>query len=66
VALVVCKPGLKVTEAELIEHVRSDLAHFKCPKAIHFRESLPKGGTGKILKRQLREPFWQGKERRVN
>jgi acyl-CoA synthetase (AMP-forming)/AMP-acid ligase II len=66
VALVVCKPGLKVTEAELIEHVRSDLAHFKSPKAIHFREGLPKGGTGKILKRQLREPFWQGKERRVN
>lgn len=66
IALVVCKAGMKVTEAELIEHFHGGLAHFKCPKAIHFRESLPKGGTGKILKRQLREPFWQGRERRVN
>jgi fatty-acyl-CoA synthase len=66
VALVVCKAGMNLTAAELIAHVRCDLAHFKCPQAIHFRESLPKGGTGKILKRQLREPFWQGKERRVN
>jgi fatty-acyl-CoA synthase len=66
VALVVCKAGMKATETELIAHVRRDLAHFKCPRAIHLRDSLPKGGTGKILKRQLREPFWQGKERRVN
>jgi len=66
VALVVCKTGMSATEAELITHVRCRLAHFKCPQAIHFRESLPKGGTGKILKRQLREPFWQSKERRVN
>jgi fatty-acyl-CoA synthase len=66
VALVVCKAGMNATETELIAHVRCDLAHFKCPKTIYFRQSLPKGGTGKILKRQLREPFWQGKERRVN
>ena len=66
VALVVCKVGMNATETELIAHVRRDLAHFKCPKAIYLRDSLPKGGTGKILKRQLREPFWQGKERRVN
>jgi len=66
IALVVCKPGMAATEADLINHVRPTLAHFKCPKAVYFRDSLPKGGTGKILKRQLREPFWQGKERRVN
>ena len=66
IALVVCKPGVAATEADLINHVRPSLAHFKCPKAIYFRDSLPKGGTGKILKRDLREPFWQGRERRVN
>jgi acyl-CoA synthetase (AMP-forming)/AMP-acid ligase II len=66
VALVVCRAGREVTETELIAHIRGNLAPFKCPKAIHFRDSLPKGGTGKILKRQLREPFWQGKKRRVN
>jgi fatty-acyl-CoA synthase len=66
VALVVCKAGMNATETELVAYIRRDLAHFKCPKAIYFRDSLPKGGTGKILKRQLREPFWQGKERRVN
>jgi fatty-acyl-CoA synthase len=66
VALVVCRAGREVTETELIAHIRGNLANFKCPKAIHFRDSLPKGGTGKILKRQLREPFWQGRKRRVN
>lgn len=66
VALVVCKPNTQATEAELIQHVRGQLAHFKCPKTIYFKEALPKGGTGKILKRELREPFWAGKERRVN
>ena len=66
VAMVVCKPGTQTTEAELIQHVRGQLAHFKCPKTIYFKEALPKGGTGKILKRELREPFWAGKERKVN
>ncbi len=36
------------------------------PHAFHFRESLPKGGTGKILKTELREPFWKGFEARVH
>ena len=66
VAMVVCKPNTQVTEAELIRHVRGQLANFKCPKTIYFKEAIPKGGTGKILKRQLREPFWVGKERKVN
>ncbi len=41
------------------------LARFKVPRDIHFRESLPKGGTGKILKAELREPFWKGHDARV-
>jgi len=46
--------------------MRTQLADFKVPRSIEFRDSLPKGGTGKILKAELREPFWEGRETRVN
>jgi len=66
VALVVCKPGQQVSEPELIDFLQGRIAKFKLPKQVHFRETpLPKTGTGKILKRELREEFWQGQERRV-
>jgi len=66
VAIVVQRSGTQLTEQEMIEFTRSRIAHFKCPQAVYFRESLPKGGTGKILKRELRQPFWEGREKRVN
>ena len=66
VALVVLKDGAVATAQELRRHVRSQLADFKVPRTIEFRDSLPKGGTGKILKAELREPFWSGREKRVN
>ena len=66
VALVVLKPGLSVTEPELKTHCKELLARFKVPRDVHFRESLPKGGTGKILKGELREPFWTGMTERVH
>ena len=56
-AVIVLKPGAKLDVAELIEHTRASLAHFKVPKHVRFVEALPKGGTGKILKRELREAF---------
>jgi acyl-CoA synthetase (AMP-forming)/AMP-acid ligase II len=56
-ALVVHKPGAIVTEADLIAHCRADLAGFKVPKRVKFVDALPKGGTGKILKRELREKY---------
>jgi fatty-acyl-CoA synthase len=65
VALVVIKPGVELTVKELREHCKEHLARFKVPRDIHFRESLPKGGTGKVLKAELREPFWKGHESRV-
>jgi fatty-acyl-CoA synthase len=65
VALVVLKPGESATSKELRDHCRARLARFKIPRDIHFRESLPKGGTGKILKAELREPFWKGHDARV-
>ena len=65
-ACVVLKPGAKLTEAEIIEFMRSRIAHFKCPKSVDFLESIPRNPTGKILKRVLREPYWRGRERRIN
>lgn len=56
-AVVVAKPGCKLSEAELIEFCRSRLAHYKCPQSIEFCESLPKTATGKVLKRELRKKY---------
>ncbi len=64
-ALVVLRPGHTSREPELLDHCRRYLAGFKVPKSVEFVESLPKGGTGKILKKVLREKYWAGKERRV-
>jgi fatty-acyl-CoA synthase len=61
-ALVVLKPNATVTETELIEFCRSQLAHYKCPRSFEFVPSLPKTGTGKILKKDLRRKYWQGKD----
>jgi fatty-acyl-CoA synthase len=61
-ALIVLKPEAQLTEAELLEFSRSHLAHYKCPRAVDFVESLPKTGTGKILKKDLRKKYWQGQE----
>jgi fatty-acyl-CoA synthase len=65
-ALVVLKPGANASEQELIQFCRDRLAHFKAPKSVEFFEALPKGGTGKILKADLREPYWAGRAKRVN
>lgn len=59
-ALVVLKPGAQATEAELLEHCRSRIAHYKCPRSVEFVESLPKTGTGKVLKKDLRKKYWDG------
>jgi len=61
-ALVVLKPNATTTESELIEFCRSRLAHYKCPRAAEFVDTLPKTGTGKILKKDLRKKYWQGRE----
>ncbi len=56
----------EVSEPELLAHCRELIAAYKVPKRIDLRdEPLPKSGAGKILKRVLREPFWEGREARV-
>jgi long-chain acyl-CoA synthetase len=54
-AFVVLKSGAEATEAELLEHARASVAKYKSPKRIHFIDTLPKSGVGKILHRELRE-----------
>jgi acyl-CoA synthetase (AMP-forming)/AMP-acid ligase II len=61
-ALVVLKPNTQAGEVELIEHCRLHLAHYKCPRSVEYLESLPRTGTGKVLKRDLRKKYWQGRE----
>jgi fatty-acyl-CoA synthase len=65
-ALVVLKPGQQASEQELIDFCRERMAHFKAPKSVEFVEVLPKTATGKIQKFALREPYWQGQEKRVH
>ena len=66
-AIVVLKPGQTAAEDELIKHCKEQIAGFKCPKSIDFQEGeLPKSGAGKILKRDLREPYWKGEERGIH
>jgi fatty-acyl-CoA synthase len=64
-AFVLLKPGASAGEAEIIEHCRARLAHFKAPKRVEFGE-LPKTSTGKIQKYVLRMREWGERERRIN
>jgi fatty-acyl-CoA synthase len=61
-ALVVLRPNAAATEADLIEFCRAHLSHYKCPRSFEFVASLPKTGTGKILKKDLRKKYWQGRD----
>ena len=65
-AFVVKRPGAEVTPEELIAFARERIAHYKVPRSIDFVATLPRTPTGKILKRELRKPFWVGQERQVH
>jgi len=65
-AIIVKKPGQDVTAEELIAFAKERIAGYKVPKTVDFADMLPRNPSGKILKKDLREPFWAGKERRVN
>jgi acyl-CoA synthetase (AMP-forming)/AMP-acid ligase II len=54
---VVLKPGSQAREEDILEFCRSRLSHFKCPRSVEFLESLPKTGTGKVLKRELQQKY---------
>ena len=65
-ALVVRKPDTQVTESEILTFARERLAGFKTPKSVGWVDALPRNPSGKILKKDLREPYWKGHTRRVN
>ena len=65
-AVVVKAADTEVTEQEIIEFARGRLAHFKCPRSVDFATELPRNPSGKILKKDLRAPYWEGRERQVN
>ena len=60
------KPGVEVAEQDIIDYARERLARFKCPTSVDWADMLPRNPSGKILKKDLRAPFWEGKERMVN
>ncbi len=64
-AVVVLKPGATATEQEIIDAAAQHLASYQKPRSVDFVESLPKAPTGKILKRQLRDPYWEGAGKKV-
>jgi long-chain acyl-CoA synthetase len=64
-AIVVRVADADVTESKLIAYARERLAHYKCPTSVEFAVELPRNATGKILKRDLREPYWEGRDRRI-
>ena len=65
-AIVVLAPGETLDEAAVIAHCRAVLAHYKCPTSVEAIDTLPRNPSGKILKRELRAPYWVGKERSIN
>jgi long-chain acyl-CoA synthetase len=64
-AVVVLKEGASLTSDELIDFCKQRIARYKAPKSVEFVEALPKTPSGKILKRELREKYWAGLERKV-
>ena len=65
-ACVVLKEGKTLTEADVIAHARTQIAGYKCPKSVGFIPALPRNPSGKILRRELRAPYWEGKDKAVN
>jgi long-chain acyl-CoA synthetase len=65
-AVVALKPGMTATPDEIIAFARGRIAAFKAPKSIDFIDALPRNASGKILRKDLREPYWAGRARRVN
>jgi long-chain acyl-CoA synthetase len=65
-AIVVLRPGTEARADAIIAFARERLAHYKCPTSVDFAETLPRNPSGKLLKRELREQYWRGRDRRIN
>jgi acyl-CoA synthetase (AMP-forming)/AMP-acid ligase II len=65
-AIVVPAPGTEVDGEAVIAFCRERLAHYKCPTSVDVVAGLPRNPSGKVLKRELREPYWRDRERRIH
>jgi acyl-CoA synthetase (AMP-forming)/AMP-acid ligase II len=65
-AVIVTRPGQSLDADAVIAHCRDEIAGYKCPRSVEFRDELPLSAAGKLQKFVLREPFWKGRTRRVN
>jgi fatty-acyl-CoA synthase len=64
-AVVVVKPGAPKDAASVIAWARGRIANYKVPKSVDFVDAIPRNITGKILRRELRKPYWEGRDRQV-
>jgi acyl-CoA synthetase (AMP-forming)/AMP-acid ligase II len=64
--IVQLKPGKSISEEDLLDHVKARLGSVKTPKSLEFVDDLPRSPVGKVLKTELRKPYWDGKTRSVN
>jgi long-chain acyl-CoA synthetase len=65
-AIVVSTPGHAPSPDDIIAYARDRLAHFKCPRSVDFATTLPRNPSGKLLKRELREPYWRDHARKIH
>lgn len=65
VKAIITKGDSALTEEDVISHCRQNLAHYKCPTSVNWMEEIPRNPSGKILKVELRKPYWAGKDRNV-
>jgi acyl-CoA synthetase (AMP-forming)/AMP-acid ligase II len=59
------RPGSALSEADVVGFAREHLASYKIPRSVSFQDELPKTGSGKLLKRELRAPYWAGRTSNV-
>jgi long-chain acyl-CoA synthetase len=64
-AVIILKPGIKASSEEIIAHCRDRIAGYKVPRSVEFREALPLTSVGKVLKTELRKPFWENQQRGI-
>jgi acyl-CoA synthetase (AMP-forming)/AMP-acid ligase II len=65
-ATVVLAPGASLSEADVISYARRHLGWYKCPHSVSFTGELPRTGSGKLLKREPRAPYWAGHTKQVS
>ncbi|MNJ44921.1 Long-chain-fatty-acid--CoA ligase FadD13 [compost metagenome] len=65
-AVIILKPGASVSADDVVAHCRERIAGYKVPRSIEFRDALPMSSVGKVLKNELRKPFWENRLSNVN